>query len=388
MLSDSLLGINKMIKNFEVYVSNNGLKVNLDKSMIMVCRKAGRLKNTEKFYYQNQPITITNKYKYLGITVTSAGKFYKHWKDKLTVAKFSINSLYCLLNKNINTIKPKLKLFDTISKAIVCYGAQVWGGFRCNDVETAQLFFLKKLLRLPFWTPNYIVLLETGRHSLFITTLRLHFNFIIKILLSPTSKIVYKCLQSLIYNNNFIVKNINTLATGANVTILTSDWENTNLMKIHFDFILAFYLNSEKNYNLREALNSTTRVIYKNIKVDNDCEKYLLQLPIWKSRILIKFRSETFFLNFNAGKDSYEEDLTNKHCNLCNLRKVENLTHLVFECPHYKGFRNKYFRGIDFNFDYVINQLKANSVCFWDNIVYFMEDVLNLRKIWLDEMED
>ncbi len=387
-ISDNLVGFNRMIREVEKYVKNNGLTVNLDKSMIMVCRKGGRLKDSECFSFNNTPIKITNNYKYLGVTITTAGKFYLHWKDRLTLAKFSTNSLYTLINKNTNSIQPKLKLFDAIGRAIIGYGAQVWGGFRSKEVETAQLYFLKKLLRLPFWTPTYIILLETGRHSLFITTLKLHLNFILKCLLFPHTKIVYKILQNLISTNTFFINNIHKLALIANVIINQSDWGNNQQLQIKFNQMHAYYISTEKETFLNKALDSSTRIIYKNIKLDNNCELYLLQLPIWKARILIKVRSETFFLNFNAGKDNYDDFNLSYLCTMCNMKMIENLNHLLFECPRYQGYRNKYFGTNAFNLDTVISGLRGNNIIFWDKIIYLMEDIINMRKIWMEEMED
>ncbi len=388
IISDNLLGMGKMIKNTENYVKVNGLTINLDKSMMMVCRKGGRLKDNEKFWFNNTPIKITNNYKYLGVTITPAGKFYLHWKERLALAKFSTNSLYTLINKNTNSILPKLKLFDTINQAIVGYGAQIWGGFRSKEVDAAQVFFLKKLLKLPFWTPTYILMLETGRHSTFITTLKLHLNFLIKCLNYPPTKIAHKILLNLINSNTFVINNIYKLAAVANVAIAQSDWSDSPVLQLKFNQIHSYYSNKEKEMFFSKVKDSSTRVIYKKIKVDFGCEKYLLQLPIWKARILCKLRSETFYLNFNAGKDNYEEFNSEFICNICNTKLIENTLHILFECPRYQGFRTKYFGNVDFDLEYLVRGLGEGNASFWDRIIFFLEDVMNLRDIWLEEMGD
>ena len=81
-----------------------------------------------------------------------------------------------MLNLNSKNINAKFRIFDAVSKSILCYAAQVWGYTRYEEVERILRFFIKKTLWLPYNTPNYFILSETGRMPLFL--FELHLNFV------------------------------------------------------------------------------------------------------------------------------------------------------------------------------------------------------------------
>lgn len=75
--------------------------------------------------------------------------------------KCSINQTWAnFLNKTTISLRSKWKLFQAVCRAIQTYGAQVWGFSYFNDVDKLQLYFVKKTLRLPNFTPTYILRLE------------------------------------------------------------------------------------------------------------------------------------------------------------------------------------------------------------------------------------
>ena len=48
------------------------------------------------------------------------------------------------------------------------YVAQVWGCWMFDDVDNLQRYFIKRILRLPEFTPNYALILETNAESSYI----------------------------------------------------------------------------------------------------------------------------------------------------------------------------------------------------------------------------
>ena len=62
--------LREMIKVLENFSNKWGLKVNLDKTKIMVFRRDGKIKADEVFYFENNKIEIVNRYKYLGMFFT------------------------------------------------------------------------------------------------------------------------------------------------------------------------------------------------------------------------------------------------------------------------------------------------------------------------------
>lgn len=141
-------------------------------------------------------------YKYLGINLSPSLSFDKHLKDKLGTAKFGLNCTWSGMLSNSNIpLDSKFKIFYATSRAVMCYAAQVWGFNRYETVEKLQRFFLKKLFSLPPNTPNYVLNLEIGMSSMFIYTLKLHFNYILKLFKLPECRLPRIIAEKVISKN-------------------------------------------------------------------------------------------------------------------------------------------------------------------------------------------
>ena len=67
MCSETVGRLREMIRVLEDFSKKWQLKINLEKTKIMVFRRGGKIKNNEVFYYEDKRIEIVNSYKYLGI---------------------------------------------------------------------------------------------------------------------------------------------------------------------------------------------------------------------------------------------------------------------------------------------------------------------------------
>ena len=62
-----------MLNALEAFSQNNGLKVNLSKTKVMIFNKTGRHIRKE-FYLGNVKVKTTREYKYLGFKLTPSGE--------------------------------------------------------------------------------------------------------------------------------------------------------------------------------------------------------------------------------------------------------------------------------------------------------------------------
>src|SRR5260221_14097539 len=145
---------------------------------------------------------IVPSYKYLGINIDIRGDINDHLKDKLKKAKSGIaKALKPIINAQINSIEPKFTILNAVCRSILCYGCQVWGYNKYDEVEKIERFFIKRLLHLPMNTPNYIVLGETGLLPIYMFTLTLHFNYIIKTLKVNEDRFINKICHEIMKLN-------------------------------------------------------------------------------------------------------------------------------------------------------------------------------------------
>jgi len=81
LLATIKIGIQRKIHALERYCDLNGLKVNLDKTQIVIFRRGGKIGKSEKFYYGQREIVVVEEYKYLGVIFSSRIVFRKAAED-------------------------------------------------------------------------------------------------------------------------------------------------------------------------------------------------------------------------------------------------------------------------------------------------------------------
>lgn len=71
IFSDSIYGLQSSLSNLESYCLKWNLKVNVDKTKIVVFQKGGNLSRNEKWTYFGEEIEIVNSFNYLGMVLSS-----------------------------------------------------------------------------------------------------------------------------------------------------------------------------------------------------------------------------------------------------------------------------------------------------------------------------
>lgn len=169
ILSKSPLDVQHKLNILEAYARYKGLSVNIDKTKILIFHR-GRPQKLKPFTFNNKEIEVVNKFCYLGITFSSSGKFLEATNQQIiraNMATGSVNNI--LIASKSNSWDTKMRLYGSIIKATLLYGAQIWGLFYPEKAETVQVKFLKSLLHCPRSTPNYMLRLETGAKNISIS---------------------------------------------------------------------------------------------------------------------------------------------------------------------------------------------------------------------------
>ena len=175
MLSESEAGLTKMLRSLALFGSENGLKINADKTKCMVFNKTGRHIRCN-IKCGDLSITSVREYKYLGFLVTPSGGVEAGILDLKSRALYALVQLRKKLGDNFRkNIGISFYLFDTLVKPIIMYCSDFWGVLKINKGSPSELLpkkniidlihmkFLKQLLGVQLQTSNTGVLLETGR---------------------------------------------------------------------------------------------------------------------------------------------------------------------------------------------------------------------------------
>ena len=133
LFSESVEGLQKMLKTMETYCNENELTLNTDKTKCMIFNKTGKLLRTP-FYYQNKRLENVRSFRYLGFLLTPSGEIktgLNDLRDRALKAFFKLkNAMGDTFRSNI---KITLHLFDSLIKPILMYMSDFWGGLKAIE---------------------------------------------------------------------------------------------------------------------------------------------------------------------------------------------------------------------------------------------------------------
>lgn len=156
-----------MINKLEGYCRMWNLRIVLMKSKIIVFLNGGRLQKFERWSFEGNPIEVVNEYKYLGVTITPRLALGRHFSERVSHAKFGLNSALhnFMKHKNVPNTS-KLEVYKSVSRTVFFYAGQAWDFQQYDVLEKFKRYFIKKLQYLPRYTPTYILALETDITSI------------------------------------------------------------------------------------------------------------------------------------------------------------------------------------------------------------------------------
>ena len=120
--SDTVIRLQRMIDLIAKFCKAVGMKLNLNKTKIMVFRNGGIVKQIEKWLYQGTQIEIVSIYKYLGLYFTPKLIWTKTKELTAMQAQKAVCSIF-KFQKKFGHFCPNdaFKLFDSMVKPILCY---------------------------------------------------------------------------------------------------------------------------------------------------------------------------------------------------------------------------------------------------------------------------
>ena len=96
LVSETVVGLQTQLNSLQHAASELELKVNVNKSNIIVFRKGGYIGARERWTYSGVVMPVVNVFKYLGIYFTTRLSFVSACKDLASRAK---NTLLCILKR-------------------------------------------------------------------------------------------------------------------------------------------------------------------------------------------------------------------------------------------------------------------------------------------------
>ena len=160
---ETVVGLQTQLNSLEVYCKEWSLKINVQKTKIVIIRNGGKLYDNEKLYINNNTeIEVVNKFTYLGLCFYYNGKFTEAEKQLAVQGHKAVFSLNKYINGLLLNIKTLLSLFDSYICSILNYASAIWGSHEGQNVEKVQLDFCKKMLGVKRTTCIIMIYSELG----------------------------------------------------------------------------------------------------------------------------------------------------------------------------------------------------------------------------------
>jgi hypothetical protein len=411
IISESQNGFENGIKNLLTYCDKWKLKVNTDKSKVMVtCKKKSKQVPHHKFKIHNAELEYVHEYKYLGVIISSTGSFalaQEHLASKGLKGWFSIrNGLY---HQQVWDSNVYLHSFDTAIKPILLYGSEIWGMDLINKKDSSKFSFpkldssyqcerihikiCKYVLRVPKSASNSATLAEFGRLPITLCVIKNMLKYYCRLENVDPSSLLGKIYLTSKLEYNRLLKCLSFIqsAIGYTQTHDTIDFDIKMQIKQftkEFDSHLRAYY--KKKFFLSLNPGSSNCVIrhnrkldtYRHIKKEYTYEPYLKVIKDPFSRKLFtRLRISAHNLHIESGRyRSVKRE--NRFCHVCKTPVIEDEFHFILKCPVYDNIRKQHIQP-------VINHMKNNNE--WEQFMYIMSTqcsthILHVAKFILEGM--
>ena len=127
LLAESQAELQYMLKKLCAYCKKWNITVNTDKTKVMLFKLDIRPEPLD-VYYDAILLENVNQFIYLGVKISSNGKFFqaqKHLSEQASKALFALRNIF---DSKMLGIEDKIKLFDSLVQPILMYGCEI-GGF-------------------------------------------------------------------------------------------------------------------------------------------------------------------------------------------------------------------------------------------------------------------
>jgi hypothetical protein len=360
LLSKSETGLKNMLIALKSYTEENGIKLNIKKTKVMIFNKSGR-HIRRNIYFGDDRIETTRQYKYLGFMVTPSGEIttgLKDLKDRALRAFSKMKNKQGMLFRKHPLIS--IKLFNALVEPILLYASDFWGILKPpqnNPIENVHLSFCKQLLGVQKQTTNIGVLLELGQVPLNILAQKNAIKNWVRIVNN------IKC-------NDMVIK------SHENAVMKTLTWPTNIENRISEIGMRELFLGRDKGTHIKvfqrmkdifhqesfsEIQNESSKLkTYSHIKNSIGCEEYLSKIENIQERISFsKLRLSNHPLMIEKGRHEKIERKF-RFCPFCP-EKVEDEIHFLLECKCFMKLRNELFEKIcqkNTSFPHIINAQK------------------------------
>ena len=119
VISKSENGLKQSLKIIEDYASKWKMKINTDKTKVLIFNKPGKVEKSKSFKLCDESIEVCKNFKYLGFLLNCNGNFGNTMEDLAKKGKRVLYGIYKLSTHDYIPIKTIIKVFNATIKLIL-----------------------------------------------------------------------------------------------------------------------------------------------------------------------------------------------------------------------------------------------------------------------------
>ena len=344
LMSSTVAGLQNQLNTLHESSQRMGLKVNVDKTKIVVFRQGGHLGAREVWHLGGDYIEVVGKYKYLGLNFSTMLSFNIATDEFVSRAKRGIVQIVRALKKyGCYSCEVFFKLFDSQIVPSLLYASELWGFKENPKIEKVNLYACKLFINVPSRTPNDMIYGDLGRYPLYIESIARCVQYWLRVLKQEStrySKLAYSSLLAMHDrgHKNWVTHVKSVLCEcGFGLVWLYGGVTNEKIFLQEFKERLKSNFGQRWLNHLQESNNFTT---YHSFKSCVSREPYvdIIRVSVYRTA-LARFRMGVSPFYAHKYKFAYLD--SSRMCPFCQ-DKVENEIHVVAECPVYDEIRERY----------------------------------------------
>ena len=362
LISKSENGLKQSLKIIEDYASKWKMKINTDKTKILIFNKPGKVEKSKSFKLCDESIEVCKNFKYLGFLLDCNGNFGNTMEYLAKNGKTALYSIYKLSTHDYVPIKTIIEVFNATIKPILLYGAGMWGYQAKIDskIEKVQVSFAKHILGLHRKSTNIAATGELGLYPLKIEmqtdAIKFH-DYLSQSqneLLTTALKIQERNVNKNSWFSDIVNVKLNCKFNNNKLKMPSFDADsnerklirkhNNNCFKKHIKSYLQHLYDNEW---LQKVTTANKLNFYKNFKEKPSLNSYLTSI---NNRIhitaLIKLLTSSHKLRIETGRYQKLEP-NERFCEFCpNQEVIDDEIHFIFDCTDNKKIREEYFEKL------------------------------------------
>ena len=349
VLAEKAEQLQEALNSLNTYCNKWALKVNLDKTKIIIFSK-GKIRKFEPFKFGNNIVDVVADYVYLGTKFNYNGTFNKAKAKQVLQAKKANFSLLGRVRQLDLAVDVFIELFERLVIPILLYGSEVWGYENLTQLQVMCNNVMRRCLKVHRSTPTCMVNGELGIKDISEYIENRMLNFWFNIATGDENKIstiLYKWIKVLYDQDKYKSAWLDKIKTILDNIGMSSTFNDiTNVNKIWFKNTIKLKLNDIYNQNWSIAVfNNSVCLNYRVMTDRKYLQNYLLKLPSQYMYAICKFKCANHRMPIVTGRYTGVE-VDNRTCDLCNLnpKEIGDEFHYLFNCPFFREDRVKYIK--------------------------------------------